>query len=98
MYTVISIVLGILCMLSSGYVISNGWDMFMVPLGVPPISFWHAVGLLSFVGSFFTGLYVLVSYESSRDAKPWDSPARLTVLLIMNWLSYGLMLFYHWMM
>lgn len=46
--------LGIAMILVWGWVISLGWGWFVVPLGVIPITYWHATGL-AFLASMFVG-------------------------------------------
>lgn len=31
-----------------GWVVSVGWEWFLVPIGAPPINLWHGIGLAMF--------------------------------------------------
>jgi hypothetical protein len=49
----------------SGYVASTLWEWFAVPLGVPPITFWHAAGLGALL-SVFLGARGLPQVDKSE--------------------------------
>lgn len=61
----------------SGYVLSEMWTWFVVPLGVTAIGLAHAVGIASLGGLFFLGVGAAISahnYESenkNRDMVKW---------------------------
>jgi len=42
---VLAILAAVMGLFVWGFAFMLGWGWFVVPLGVPPITFWHAVGL-----------------------------------------------------
>mgnify|MGYP006883165945 CR=1 FL=1 len=50
----LALVLMCLGFMVTGVVITSMWGWFVVPFGIMPISFWHAIGLSTFVGLLCT--------------------------------------------
>lgn len=55
-----------------GWVCATLWGWFVVPLGMPPITFWHAVGLSGFVNLM---TYRYSSTPKDEEEKPASAKA-----------------------
>jgi len=73
-----------------GWVLSLLWDWFLVPLGVPSVGFWHAVGLCLVV------TFLTYHYYNFQRSKPNLIEALVYVLsplavLGIGWVVHSLM-------
>lgn len=78
----------------NGYVTSNLWLWFMVPLGVKAITYWHAVGLAALLSSFLS--IFSIQLADSRDDESFLKMASRylmlsvsipSILFIVGWLA-----------
>lgn len=58
------------------------WGWFVVPLGVPPISFWHFAGLLTGVINL---LHVTPIYKETRTVDWWTCCLSLFGYPVVTW-------------
>ena len=86
-------------LLVTGQVFMDMWEWFVVPLGVRPIGFWHALGLSSVAGWTTTGLTVYtVCRDDKIGIKGPSSFYRQFILIVVLLTSWGVTAFYHFMM
>lgn len=66
----------LVAVLWGGYIASLLWGWFLVPLGVPAIGYWHAVGIETLLGAF--GLF-------SRKTQPDADDSPLSIVKMALW-------------
>lgn len=67
----VGILLGIPTDALRAFVAVQLWGWFVTPLGVPPLGFFQAWGLVVFIG------FIRSSYRSERSAKPMEHVLKL---------------------
>lgn len=70
-----------------GFVVSIGWGWFVVPLGVTPIGFAHALGISVFVAA--------MTYQISDKKTEKTGTQMMVEGLILNSILLGFMWVYH---
>lgn len=100
--TLVNILASIILIPISFWVIGNAfrdiWLWFIVPLGMSPLTFWHAIGinLILGIGPAASSVSVLLSVEEKKEKPP--SAVRILVGIIFYLLVWGMSYFYHYMM
>jgi uncharacterized membrane protein len=69
-----TIVVAIVVLWAQPMAASCGWEWFVVPLGAPPIGWFHALGLVLLFSSFGARAHT----GEKREKKPHDSGEALT--------------------
>ncbi len=91
---VASAVLFVPLTLFGGYVSARLWQWFLVPLGLPAISLWHAIGI-GLVVRWFT-----FQYRYDKDADEDKIPRQihaLTASILIPLIFWCLGALWHWM-
>lgn len=82
-------------MFMSGWAIMKLWGWFIIPLGAPPISFWHGLGIAACVN-----LFTFRSDTPKDNDKSWWSLIGLmlvrAIVIPLVFVAFGW--FYHSMM
>jgi hypothetical protein len=77
-------ILNLVTSIFSGYAVSTLWEWFVVPLGVPSIGLFHAIGLVV-LGTVFTmgitQVLAILNMNTSENVSPEESYTRLNVVL-----------------
>ena len=71
----------------SGFVCAQLWAWFVAPLGVRPISMWHAAGLLTLAGLAKVGLVreTAKSADVGQIARVWLRLVHVLLCVLMVW-------------
>jgi hypothetical protein len=86
----------------SGWVLTVLWGWFLMPLGLPPVHLWHAVGLLIAVDLLTKEGQPLTTSEADKEwareepvealkrvlLRSWGRPL---ILLALGWVAHALM-------
>ena len=93
----------------AGWVLAVMWSWFMVPLGLPAISIFHGLGIMTVVGMFLVGVYVAIGKLSNKFKDKAESseealilgvvtnlvmPLVYLIILFMGWIYHLLMVAY----
>lgn len=87
----------VLSLLWSGFVASVLWNWFITPLGVMPLTYWHAIGLMCLAAALgFVSLNTPESYDKSF-FESLKSVVMKTfgfqiLLLVIGWCVHDLMI------
>jgi hypothetical protein len=74
------LILGISLIIFNGFVITQLWNWFIVPLGVISISIAHAIGL-----SLIIGMLTLRINAEYKEMKPWEYMTISCIAYLMFW-------------
>lgn len=82
------------------YVMTQGWGWFVVPLGVPEITYWQAMGLGMFVYSLTRKPQSLSEEHAAAKQTDREKEHRLLVLALTSLFAtlslWGAMALVHW--
>lgn len=95
MVTVFSFLISVINMTIGTFALSKGWEWFLVPLGVPEITFLHALGIFILFCIPLTVTNVLSTSPMVDKSGKVDVEQRLT-LSIATILMYTYSLFFMW--
>ena len=75
----------------NGFVLERLWEWFVVPLGAPPITFVHALGIAILFGAFGLTKAPNVDKEKASWGKATTSILTPLMLLGLGWILYQFM-------
>lgn len=87
LWSILALLLAIPAWIYSGYIFSELWGWFIVPLGVKAIGTAHAMGLSIAVSFPFLGHYVSSQKSSKNDDIGMGTLIRIVVGVTILWLA-----------